>query len=52
MPAVDDVDAYITELMYCKKVGLGAVTLMGFPSGATHPSPDDDRFFAAAQEMG
>jgi predicted TIM-barrel fold metal-dependent hydrolase len=52
MPAVDDVDAYIAELNHCKEVGLGAVMLMGFPAGETYPSPDDDRFFAAAQEMG
>ena len=52
MPAVDDVDAYIDEMRYCKQVGLGAVMLMGFPAGETYPSPDDDRFFAAAQELG
>ena len=38
----------VNELHYCSKLGLRGVVLGNFPSGKDYPSPDDDRFWAAA----
>jgi uncharacterized protein len=45
------VDAAVQELEYCAKAGLKGVMLNTFPSGKSYPSPDDDRFYAAAIDL-
>ena len=50
IPSVS-VDGSIAELEYCKKAGIKGVALNSFPSGKTYPTPEDDRFWAAALEM-
>lgn len=45
------VDAAIGELEYCAKAGLKGVMLNTFPSGKSYPSPEDDRFYAAAIDL-
>ncbi len=42
------VDAAVKEMEYCRKAGLKGVALNTFPSGKLYPTPDDDRFWAAA----
>jgi predicted TIM-barrel fold metal-dependent hydrolase len=38
-------------MQYCVRNGIVGVALNAFPSGLSHPSPDDDRFWAAAVDM-
>ncbi len=45
------VDDAIAEMEHCAKMGLKGVMLGTFPSGRGYPSPDDDRFWAAALDM-
>jgi predicted TIM-barrel fold metal-dependent hydrolase len=45
------VDDDILEMERCKKAGLRAVHLTTYPSGSRWPTPDDDRFFAAALDL-
>lgn len=45
------VEAATRELEYCAKAGLKGVMLNGFPSGKSYPSPEDDRFYAAALDL-
>jgi len=45
------VDAAIKELEYCAKAGLKGMVLNTFPSGKSHPSWEDDRFYAAALDL-
>ncbi len=45
------VDGDIAEMENCKKLGLRAVHLTRYPSGESYPTPDDDRFFAAALDI-
>ncbi len=45
------VDDAITELEYCKRAGLKGVMLGAFPSGKGVPTPEDDRFWAAAIDL-
>ena len=51
MPLVDDVDAYVEELKHAKRQGFKAVMVMGFPSGHTYPSVEDDPFWATAIDL-
>lgn len=44
-------DNDIAEMEYCKKAGLKAAWLLTFPSGKSYPSPEDDRFWAAALDL-
>ncbi len=46
------VDDAIAEMEHCAKMGLRGVCLGAFPSGGGRPTPADDRFWAAALEMG
>ena len=41
----------IAEMEYCKQAGLKAVWLLTHPSGKSYPSPEDDRFWAAALDL-
>lgn len=45
------VDAAVAELEYCAKAGLKGVLINNFPSGKPYPSPEDDRFWAAALDL-
>jgi predicted TIM-barrel fold metal-dependent hydrolase len=45
------VDAAVKEMEYCRKAGLKGVALNTFPSGKLYPTPDDDRFWAAALDL-
>jgi len=45
------VDEDIAEMEQCKKDGLRAVHLTTYPSGSKWPTPEDDRFFAAALDI-
>ncbi len=45
------VDDAIREMEYCKRAGLKGVMLGSFPSGRGVPTPDDDRFWAAAIDL-
>jgi predicted TIM-barrel fold metal-dependent hydrolase len=41
----------VVEMERCKRMGLKAVWLSTFPSGESYPSPEDDRFWAAALDL-
>jgi len=46
-------DDALTEMQRCAELGLRTVQLESYPSGSfTDPSPEDDRFWAAAVEIG
>ncbi len=47
-----NVDDAIAELHHCAKLGLKGVTLGVFPNGKSYPKPEDDRFWAAAIDIG
>ncbi len=46
------VDGAVAELERMRQVGLVGAILQALPSGATWPAADDERFWAAAEEMG
>ena len=48
---ITNINDAIAELEYCKKGGLKGVALGVFPSGKGLPTPEDDRFWAAALDM-
>lgn len=50
IPSVS-VEAAIAELEYCANAGLKGVALNSFPSGKSYPTPEDDRFWAAAIDL-
>lgn len=41
----------VTELEHCARAGLKTVNLAAFPSGKAYPTPEDDRFWAAALDL-
>ena len=41
----------IAELEHCVRLGLAGIVLSVFPSGKGHPTPADDRFWAAALDL-
>jgi predicted TIM-barrel fold metal-dependent hydrolase len=45
------VDDAIAEMERCARAGLKGVTVGVFPSGADYPTPEDDRFWAAALDI-
>ena len=45
-------DDAVAELEHCARLGLRGVALGVFPSGKGYPMPEDDRFWAAAVDMG
>ncbi|WP_144122619.1 amidohydrolase family protein [Catellatospora sichuanensis] len=49
---VTGIDAALAELRRAKGLGLTSVCLSHFPNGATTASPDDDRFWELALELG
>ncbi len=42
----------VAELERCARLGLKGVALGVFPSGKSYPTPEDDRFWSAALDMG
>jgi predicted TIM-barrel fold metal-dependent hydrolase len=46
-----NVDDAIAELKYCARIGLRGVSLNAFPAGKMYPTPEDDKFWAAAVDM-
>ena len=46
------IDDAVRELEHCAKLGLKGIKLDAFPSGKGYPTPDDDRFWAAAIDFG
>jgi predicted TIM-barrel fold metal-dependent hydrolase len=51
MMPVTGVDDAIAEMEYCVRNGLLGVQLNAFPAGQSHPSPEDDRFWAASVDL-
>lgn len=47
-----NLDDAIAELNHARELGLKGVMLGVFPSGKVYPTAEDDKFWAAAQEMG
>ena len=45
------VDEAISEMEYCARAGLKGVYLSKYPSGGEYPTPEDDRFWAAALDL-
>jgi uncharacterized protein len=45
------VDDAVSELEHCVKLGLKGIKLDKFPSGRGYPTPEDDRFWAAAVDL-
>jgi len=45
------VEDALAEMEHCLRLGLKGVCLNAFPSGRMYPTPEDDRFWAAAVEM-
>jgi uncharacterized protein len=50
MPITNARDA-IAEMEHCKKLGLKGIQLGALPNGQGYPTPDDDRFWAAAIDL-
>ena len=50
IPWTNLVDA-VAELEHCARLGLKGVNLGVFPNGKAYPTPEDDRFWAAAIDM-
>jgi predicted TIM-barrel fold metal-dependent hydrolase len=46
-----NIDDAVAELERCARLGLKGVALGVFPSGKSYPTPEDDRFWAAALDM-
>jgi predicted TIM-barrel fold metal-dependent hydrolase len=44
-------DENVAEMKRCKEKGFKAVRLHTFPSGKSTPTPEDDRFYAAALDL-
>jgi predicted TIM-barrel fold metal-dependent hydrolase len=45
------VESAVKEMEYCARAGLKGVMLANFPSGKGFPTPEDDRFWAAATDL-
>jgi len=48
---ITNVDDAIAEMAYCKKLGLKGVQLGALPNAKGYPTPEDDKFWAAAIDM-
>lgn len=49
---ITNVDDAIAEMEHCAKLGLRGVLLWELPNGKSYPTPEDDKFWAAAVGMG
>lgn len=45
------VEDAVAELEYCARAGMKGVQLDRFPNGSGHPTPEDDRFWAASLDL-
>ncbi len=41
----------VAELEHCARLGLKGIVLFKFPNGKSYPTPEDDRFWAAALDL-
>jgi phosphate/sulfate permease len=48
---ITNVDDAIAEMEHCKKLGLKGVLLGALPNAKGYPTPEDDRFWAAALDL-
>ncbi len=48
---MSNIDDAVAELEHIKKLGLKGAMITAFPSNKGYPTPADDRFWAAAQDM-
>ena len=48
---ISNVDDAIAEMEHCRKLGLKGVLLGALPNGKGYPTPEDDRFWAAALDL-
>src|SRR5260370_41652300 len=48
---ITNVDDAIAEMAYCKKLGLKGIQLGALPNAKGYPTPEDDKFWAAAIDM-
>jgi predicted TIM-barrel fold metal-dependent hydrolase len=48
---ITNVDDAIAEMKHCKKLGLKGVLLGALPNAKGYPTPEDDKFWAAAVDM-
>ena len=48
---ITNVDDAIAEMKHCKKLGLKGVLLGALPNAKGYPTPEDDKFWAAAIDM-
>ena len=46
------IDAAVAELEFCARAGFKGIALYRFPSGKAYPTTEDDRFWAAALDLG
>lgn len=49
---ITNVDDVIAEMEHCAKLGLKGIVLWEWPSGKAYPTPEDDKFWAAALDLG
>jgi predicted TIM-barrel fold metal-dependent hydrolase len=49
---ITNVDDAIAEMAHCAKLGLKGVLLGALPNAKGYPTPEDDKFWAAAVDMG
>jgi predicted TIM-barrel fold metal-dependent hydrolase len=49
---ITNVDDAIAEMEHCARLGLKGILLGALPSGLGYPTPEDDKFWAAAVDMG
>jgi predicted TIM-barrel fold metal-dependent hydrolase len=48
---ITNVDDAVAEMAHCKKLGLKGVLLGALPNAKGYPTPEDDRFWAAALDL-
>jgi predicted TIM-barrel fold metal-dependent hydrolase len=48
---ITNVDDAIAEMEHCARLGLKGILLGALPSGLGYPTPEDDKFWAAAVDM-
>ena len=48
---ITNVDDAVAEMKHCAKMGLKGILLGALPNGKGYPTPEDDKFWAAAVDM-
>jgi uncharacterized protein len=49
---ITNVDDAVEEMAHCAELGLKGILLGALPSGKGYPTPEDDKFWAAAVDLG